>query len=363
MRTLALTSFDRLLIRIHRKLFVDLPIPTFAVSYLIYALTILFFGNSLHVSGNYLILIPLISAAMAWGIPGGLVFGALGLPSNLLLFAIIQHPEFSPESKAIAELSGLLVGSAMGYMSEYFRKMEAYALQRKNIEEDLRKALREKEILLKEVHHRVKNNLAVIKSLIQLQASRSDVPGFKESSEQLKGRIYSISLIHDLLYVSDDISAISTDSYVETLVRHVMSSQDKSNKVELRMQVAKTALSLEFAVPLGLIINEIMTNALRHAFGPSNPAPRINLELEINRGIMELRLEDNGKGVDDAQGNKTDDEKGLGLKLIPVLVSQLQGEYTLQSDLDSGTIFELRFPYTEETEAPAAKEIDEISTD
>ena len=161
---------------------------------LIYAALVWCSGSALGVSNNYFVILPLLASAFAFKLPGGIAAGALALPANLALFALMGHPEFSPASKIMAEMAGLIFGLAVGFLADYFGKVEAEIESRIATEESLRAVLAEKEILLREIHHRVRNNLNIIKSLVQLQKSRSSNPEFIEAADELIGRIFAIAL-------------------------------------------------------------------------------------------------------------------------------------------------------------------------
>ena len=145
-------------------------------------LVVLGTGTYLGISANYFVILPVLIVSLVCGFPGGLIAGVCALPANLFLFWLLGHAEYSPASKIIAELSGVFVGSAFGFLSDYFRKMIREMEKRKEAERELRRSLGEKEILLRELQHRVKNNLNLIKGLIQLQRNRSSDPAFREAS-------------------------------------------------------------------------------------------------------------------------------------------------------------------------------------
>jgi two-component sensor histidine kinase len=347
------SAFDRFLSRLHTALFVRHPGISLAGAIGIYAAVVLLLSDRLAVSSNYFVLIPLIAAALSYSLPGGIISGALCLPANLFLFALIGHPEYSPASKPIAELSGIFVGTCLGYLSDYFAKLEAEISLRIATEAELRQALDEKEILLQELHHRVKNNLNVIKSLVQLQKNRSTDPAFLEAADELLGRILSIALVHEQLYGSTELLVVKPASYLETLVKSVVGNRKATVELSITPEAGNRVLPADMAAPLGLIVNEILTNATKHAFEGLGEG-RIALEFRIEGPLYLLSIEDNGRGFDIAHPTAPEDGKteGLGLKIIQALTSQLGGVCDFGPALGlgepelsrPGSRFELRFP-------------------
>ena len=222
--------------------------------------------------------------------------------------------------------------------------------ERKRVETSLRDSkkqltasLEEKEVLLKEIHHRVKNNLQVVKSLLSLQANHvihdKDLEIFKESQD----RIQAIALIHQKLYQSHNLAQIDFKDYIKSLVRQLLSIyQTRSQSIDVRIEVEHIQLSIDYAVPCGLIINELVTNAIKHAFSDQTVEhPTITVTLSQKKsGKMLLIVEDNGKGLSgdcDVLHAKT-----LGLNLVRLLaLNQLEGELTVKRK--GGTQFEIAF--------------------
>ena len=319
----------------------------------IYASVVLVFGNVLAVSSNYFVLLPLMAAAIGYGALGGFLAGAAGLPANLLLFGLLRHPEYSPASKLIAELSGIGVGFAFGRLSDYFREVDTEIKKRKTSEAELRKALAEKELLLRELNHRVKNNLSVIKSLVQLQRSRSKDAAFLDATGELIGRIFAISLVHDQLDKNQALAVLDPVEYISALVGNIESGLlgVRPASIRLEFDTGGRLLQTEAAQSLGLIVNEALTNALKHASfcrdhdGP----PCILLSLRVDGGNYRLVVVDDGPGPADIEASG-----GLGLKLVRSLASSLGGTASLQpvvaTDAEGrlaaviGARFELVFP-------------------
>lgn len=203
----------------------------------------------------------------------------------------------------------------------------------------LQRGLREKEVLLQEVHHRVRNNLSVIVSLLSLRAMKMEqneevVQAFEESKE----RIRAMALVHSRLYESGDFSHIGTVDYIGTLANEISRSRDPQGRVGLEHDLQPIKVDLNRAIPLGLIVNEALTNAYNHAFdGVPNGKIRLTFRKDAeNRCCLAIR--DNGRGID-ATGSP---RHGLGMTLIEELTKQLGGELHIRSE--HGLSVEVRFP-------------------
>lgn len=197
---------------------------------------------------------------------------------------------------------------------------------------ELNKALNQSEVLLKEIHHRVKNNLQIIGSLLDLQSSRLEDNEAKAALEESKGRIQSIAILHHQLYQHDDLGKVELNAFTTELMRQVMSIFKKMEQaVEVQIDIPPTMIDIDTAVPLGLILNELMTNSFKHAFEAGKQGTiGIKLEQEIahtgskksSSGFI-LTFSDNGKGLikDFDFGKAT----SLGLRLIGQLSKQIKG--------------------------------------
>lgn len=336
------TPLDRALSSFHRFFIEDRPIASVAVSIAAYAAVVLAGGSRLGISSNYFVLLPVFAVSLAFGLPGGLVAGTLALPANLALFILLGHSEFSPASKAIAEMSGIFVGTSFGYLADYFRKLNREIERRTEAENRLREETEEKDILLRELHHRVKNNLNVITSMIQLQRNRSSDPAFREASGLLLNRVYAVSLAHDTLFGGERLlSGAGTESvdcaaYLRRVAENAaLVYPDVGMGVSVTVDPPDARLEKSVALNLGIIVNELAVNAAKHAFaGISSPG----LAIALNAGPTEwaLMVEDNGVGMaEDAKG-------GLGRTLIDSIAARLDGRTCWRSD--GGLRFKLAFP-------------------
>jgi len=211
---------------------------------------------------------------------------------------------------------------------------------RKLAEARLQAALREKEVLVKEIHHRVKNNMQVISSLLQLQAQYIEDEATLSLFEESQTRIYSMALIHEQLYQSDSLARIDIQTYVENLVANLFQSFGYSNNlIEISLNVEPIFLNIETAIPCGLIINELVSNSLKYAFS-ANVKGEIKIDFrEILDRQFYLSIQDNGSGFPtdfDVENTET-----LGVRLVKMLADQLDGEISIDSH--SGTCYNLLF--------------------
>ncbi|MFW5710946.1 MAG: sensor histidine kinase [Spirochaetota bacterium] len=211
---------------------------------------------------------------------------------------------------------------------------------RKRAEEKLRKSLEEKNILLMEIHHRVKNNLNIVASLLNLQSEQIDsVEQAREALLLSQSRIHSMAMVHEKLYQSADLAHIEMKSYVEDMVEELHNLYRSATNIEIDLQIGPFSLAITQAVPLALLLNELVTNTFLHAFtGQAEGKLRI-LFFGDSSGLCSLTVQDNGKGF--SRDSSADDRQSLGLQLIEVLSEQLHGQAEFTGD--SGTCFTLTF--------------------
>jgi len=215
--------------------------------------------------------------------------------------------------------------------------------ERKRAEEQIRAALRDKELLLKEIYHRVKNNLQVIASLLNLQGRDDRVGGARALLEDSANRIKSMALVHEQLYQGGDLSSIDFAAYLGQLVRHLADAHGAAaQRVPIRLEVAPVHLGIETAVPLGLIINELLSNAYKHAY-PGERGGEVVLRLAVlDDGRIEVVVSDRGVGL--PAGLRPDAVATLGMRLVSSLTEQLEGTLECAPNAgDAGSRFALRF--------------------
>jgi PAS domain S-box-containing protein len=210
--------------------------------------------------------------------------------------------------------------------------------EQKRVAEVLRQALDEKEVLLKEVHHRVKNNLQIISSLLSLQADALNDPRDHALFKESEGRVRSMALIHERLYKSADLARVDFRDYVESLVTSLFFSYQRAS-VASELDVCDARLPLDTAIPCGLIINELVSNALKHAF-PDERKGTVTISMrEDSDGSLHLEVRDDGIGLPEEVDPETG--KTLGLNLVSILTKQLQG--VLDIERNGGTVFHVTF--------------------
>lgn len=212
--------------------------------------------------------------------------------------------------------------------------------ERRRAEELIKASLREKEALLKEIHHRVKNNLQVTSSLLRLQSSYIQDPETLEMFAESQNRIRSMALVHEKLYKSSDLSRINFSEYIDSLVGLLFRSFGVNpGRVTLKQNKEPLFLSIESAVPCGLIVNELVSNCMKHGF-PGEKYGEIYVALESPAADdFLLKVKDNGIGL--PANFSLDSTETLGLQLVKTLVNQLNG--TIQIDSQNGTTFSIRF--------------------
>lgn len=208
-------------------------------------------------------------------------------------------------------------------------KTEAVNIELREAEKQVKTSLEEKVVLLKEIHHRVKNNLQVIHSMLNLQLAQikdeQAIQMFKES----KDRVYSMALIHEKLYQSESLSMIDLDEYISGLIANLFLTYGAAKRaIRQRIQVEKVTLGIDMLVPCALIINELVSNSLKHAFpesfGGANREDEIYVELcNTTDHSIKLTISDNGVGL--PKDFRMRNYKTLGMKLVEVLVKQLRG--------------------------------------
>ncbi|MEN6573122.1 sensor histidine kinase [Methanobacterium aggregans] len=204
------------------------------------------------------------------------------------------------------------------------------------------KALDEKEMLMKEIHHRVKNNLTVISSLLSLQSRYIQDDETKSMFKESQNRARSMALIHERLYKSDNLKSIDFGNYIGDLASELFRTYSLNNgNVKLNVDVDNEFLDVDVAVPLGIIVNEIISNSLKYAF-IGNKKGYISIQFHREEDKFVLNVEDNGNGIPENFNYKNSDS--LGIKLINSLVEQIEGKMEVKND--NGTCFKIIFKET-----------------
>ncbi|MBH8564413.1 PAS domain S-box protein [Nostoc sp. CENA67] len=225
--------------------------------------------------------------------------------------------------------------------STIFQQAQNELVERQKAEINLRSALAEKEVLLKEIHHRVKNNLQIVSSLLQLQSQTLKDPEVIRVFRDSQNRIDSISLIHKNLYTSPNIGHLDVADYIENLATSLLISyQIVAGQIGLETNIDIVHLNVDQAIACGLIINELISNALKHAF-PQQQTGQIMINLRNLGNSIEMIIQDDGVGFPDNLDLSNTDSLGLSL-VYDLVTEQLEGSITLESN--QGTVFKIQFP-------------------
>lgn len=220
--------------------------------------------------------------------------------------------------------------------NQNFQLMRALRKEKFN-QEKLSQALNEKEVMLSELHHRVKNNMSVISSLLNLQMASTTNEEARHLLTESRNRVASMSLVHEKLYRKKDFSKIEFDQYVKELVTELVRSSPEP--IGTLFTLVPCGQDISVAIPAGLIINEIVTNSLKHAFKQLAVKPLITVDLQVKENKTYLEIRDNGTGFD-FEASKTAGFS-LGLSLIESLVEQIDGR--LEYRKDNGSVYLLVF--------------------
>jgi two-component sensor histidine kinase len=281
---------------------------------------------------------PLDIAVMDLNLPDGRAVEVLQHPPEAGPFPILVMTSYGDERTAVEAIKA----GALDYIvksPESFADMP-HAVDRtlrewrllqehRQAEQRLRDSLREKDILIKEVHHRVKNNLQVIVSLLRLQSTRIEHPAAKAALQDMQDRVRSMALLHETLYRSANLAEVDMANYFRDLCSQLCQSlETHSGAVRVQVDVAPLGVEVGQAIPCGLIVNELVSNCLKHGF-PDGRSGLIHVELqEVDGGpAVRLRVADDGIGL--PAGFDPTQTHTLGLKLVTGLVNQLEGRLTI----------------------------------
>jgi two-component sensor histidine kinase len=241
------------------------------------------------------------------------------------VLSAVQNNDFSREVKVYGE-------------GDFRILTEGIEKTRKTLSEMIQEREKLEEIRKKEIHHRIKNNLQVISSLLDLEADKftdgSVIEAFKES----QNRVISMALVHEELYRSQDMESIDFSDYLMKLVKELSYSYViEKDSIKIKTDVETVFLDMDTAIPLGMIVNELISNSFKHAFSPGEKG-EICVKLSLENGKLTLIVRDNGCGFPEHINFKETDS--LGLQLVTTLISQLGG--TIDLERDSGTLFRIK---------------------
>jgi len=225
--------------------------------------------------------------------------------------------------------------------SELYQQVQSELAERKRAEEQIKISLKEKEVLLKEIHHRVKNNLQVISSVLRLQSDYVKDDKILALFNDSQNRIRSMALIHEKLYQSSNLLKINFDEYIHDLTNNLLRSYVAfASSVTLSTNAVGVWLNIDTAIPCGLIINELVANSLKHAFPQKGQNNEIQVNIVSNQeNGFTLKVQDNGIGFPEAIDFRN--TESLGLELVCVFTEQLDG--TIELDRTNGTTFIIKF--------------------
>jgi two-component sensor histidine kinase len=242
----------------------------------------------------------------------------------------IPHPQFGDKHFI---LKSFKVGDGLGVIATDIT-------ERWKAEEKIKKSLEEKEVLINEIHHRVKNNMQIITSLLRIQASNITDEKIQDVFKALHDRIKSMSILYQMLYQSNDLTRVDLSEYIRNLTAHLVSMyRDRVGTIDLKLKVKDVYLDIKRTVPCGLIITELVSNSLKHAFSGVKKG-EISVEMHPDGGEKyALAVRDSGKGF--PEGLDYRETPSLGMKLVVDLVKQLEG--TIELNSSKGTEFKIVF--------------------
>ena len=211
----------------------------------------------------------------------------------------------------------------------------------KLLQKQIEESLKEKDVLLKEIHHRVKNNLQIIISLLNLQSGYIKDPTTLKAVQDGQNRVRSMALVHEKFYQAEELSEIDFGEYVQKLTQYIYQSYgDKTDRIKMIIESDRVGLDMDTAMPSGLLVNEIVSNAYKYAF-PGETTGEIKIVLQKKDGKVVFRISDNGVGL--PSEINLDAAESLGMQLIQALTAQLDGE--LEVSRENGTEFKITFSY------------------
>lgn len=202
----------------------------------------------------------------------------------------------------------------------------------------LQKKNKEKEFLLKEIHHRVKNNLEIVSSLLALQSEQITDRKVRDAMQKSQHRVHSMSMIHQKLYQGKSLSAIEMKDYFTNLSNYIVDTFDAGSRVRVDCEMESLELDVDMAVPIGLIVNELLTNSMKYAF-PNGEKGEVIVSLKEHQNQLFLEVSDNGIGKPHAGSNEG---TGFGTQLIELLTKQLEGKMSLNVKDGTSVSFEFQ---------------------
>jgi two-component sensor histidine kinase len=275
-----------------------------------------------------LFLVVLVTyVTIAYGYLSGALTDDYSHPTQMIAYKWVNNGIiFSIVSVIIALLVEKLNRSLLQIIDEQDENYQVLELQ----DQELKLNIEEKKVLLQEIHHRVKNNLAVVSGLLDLQSNLAPDEFSRSTLKLSTNRILSISKVHELLYQSDDVSKIHFQKYIKELADIIINSFNKTGQpIQLSFDINIHYLNVNHGVPVGIILNELLTNSLKHGFNQTQELYEIKISAFEEEHHFEICYEDNGSGVVENQPTK---KPGLGVTLIESLMTQIDAKYRLKTD-------------------------------
>lgn len=223
-------------------------------------------------------------------------------------------------------------------LMKLFAQMLVNVLNRKQQEDLLYSQIKERELLIKEIHHRVKNNLQIISSFLYLQSQYSHDHKVKQILNTTNNRIKAMAILHEKIYRGDSLNKFSFKSYLEEINRQLFNHYVQDQSLQLDLDIEDIDISLNRAIPIGLIVNELVTNAVQHAF-VGKDSGKLTVEVHSKKSKVTIIIKDDGVGYDIENHDR---ESSLGLVIVDSLIAQLDGNYEVK--VDNGTNYHIEFP-------------------
>lgn len=285
------------------------------------------------------------------------LLGAIALMPALVLGLVLARDGVGGVAPLpAAAIAGALYAAALGLFGYVVRRWcgdaDTSALQAR--QRELQANLAQRELMLRELHHRVKNNLQMISSLLSLQADRIRSPRIRRIFADAQNRVVSLSLLHKHLYDRSNWTQVDLKAFLDDLVRHLAANHRRIGGAAVDIDVAAPVLDIgpDIAIPVGLIVTEAVSNAMRHAFADV-PNPRIAIGVAGAEAGFEVVVDDNGVGIP-AEAVPPAEGDGLGFTLLQGLAAQLGGKATVSRRVAGGTRLQVVFPRPAERDTNAA---------
>ncbi len=295
------------------------------------------------VAAGVLELGPVVLSGRLLGPRAALIVGAFLFPINLIMLAVVGESPWTVtvlEGGGIAHLTIMMTGAVVGLTYDLSAQLKVQLAERERAEDQTRRSLDENVALLKELHHRVKNNMQIISSLLSLQSQQMKDEEITQMFRDSQDRIRAMALIYEPVFQSLDISRVDFGEYVNNLTSYLLSSSSTDRgAVKLKTSVNGVFLEFDAATSCGLILHELLSNALKHAF-PGGREGEISVDLHVHgENRFSLVVSDNGVGL--PVGLDFTNTKSLGLQMVNVLVEELDG--SIEIDTSAGTTVTILF--------------------